>query len=72
MKTIPPVLSILALSLLCASASAGPAPWYKWRSRLDGAVACSQTPLGQGWDQLAGAYKDSRCEKPVVAKMLVK
>jgi hypothetical protein len=54
MKTIPASLSLI-LWLLSMRADAGPAPWYKWRSRLDGALACSQTPLGAGWDKVAGA-----------------
>jgi hypothetical protein len=68
MKTIPASLSFLVLCLLSMPAGAGPAPWYKWRSRLDGALACSQTPLGPGWDKVAGSYKDSRCERPIVVK----
>jgi hypothetical protein len=58
----------LLLSLSCASLSAGPAPWYKWRSKIDGYLSCSQTPLGPGWKKDSGPYKDSRCEKLVIAK----
>lgn len=56
------------LALACALSHAEPAPWFKWRSRMDGAVVCSQTPLGPGWDKVAGAYRDSHCEKRIVAK----
>ena len=58
----------LLLSLACANLSAGPAPWYKWRSKIDGYLSCSQTPLGPGWEKDSGPYKDSRCEKLVIAK----
>jgi hypothetical protein len=68
MKTILASLSIAILALGSAPSGAEPAPWYKWRSRVNSAVVCSQTPLGPGWDRVEGAYKDSRCEKPVVAK----
>jgi hypothetical protein len=62
--------SLLGLVLALASvwSSAEPAPWFKWRSKLDGTLACSQTPLGPGWDRVTGAYRDSHCEKRIVAK----
>lgn len=68
-----PLLAALSIALLAASlpmnqVQAGPAPWYLWRSKLDGQLACSQTPLGPGWQQEAGPFKDSRCEKPLLAK----
>jgi hypothetical protein len=60
----------LAGALLLASAAlpAAPAPWFKWRSKLDGATVCAQTPLGPGWERAGGPYRDSRCEKPSHAK----
>ena len=51
-----------------ASAAAKPAPWFQWRSKANGILACSQTPLGSGWERGAGPYRDSRCEKLIVAK----
>ena len=64
------VSTILSGCLLAAScvAIAKPAPWYQWRSKADGALACSQTPLGPGWERAAGPYQDARCEKRIVAK----
>jgi hypothetical protein len=63
---------LIALGLLMAACSADlgakPAPWYKWRSKIDGQTTCSQTPLGPGWERDTGPYKDSRCEKLVLAK----
>ncbi|XLZ72029.1 hypothetical protein ABT364_08720 [Massilia sp. SR12] len=60
----------LALLLLLAAgaALAAPAHWYLYQSRLDGQKACSQTPLGEGWTQIAGPYKDAHCEKLVRIK----
>ncbi|MFN3791862.1 hypothetical protein [Massilia sp.] len=58
----------LALGLAADAALAGPAPYYQWRSKLNGALACSQTPLGPGWEKSGGPYRDARCEKPIVAK----
>ena len=62
------LLAGLLLCLCCAGLQARPAPWYKWRSKLDGHLACAQTTLGFGWEQDSGPYKDSRCEKLVLVK----
>jgi hypothetical protein len=64
MKTI----STLSLILVCMVATAGPAPWYKWRSKLDGTLVCAQTPLGAGWERVAGPYQDSHCAKTTIVK----
>ncbi|KQQ89201.1 hypothetical protein [Massilia sp. Leaf139] len=58
----------LLLACCLGSAAAKPAPWFQWRSKADGQLACSQTPLGPGWERAAGPYRDSRCEKLIVAK----
>lgn len=58
---VPAILLALALASP-ALLSAAPAPWYQWRSKADGALVCSQTPLGPGWDRFAGPYRDARCE----------
>ena len=64
-----PRLALPLLALFVASAAlAGPAPWFQWRSKLNGALACSQTPLGPGWEKSSGPYRDARCEKLIVAK----
>lgn len=49
-------------------AAAKPAPWFQWRSKATGALACSQTPLGPGWERGAGPYRDGRCEKLIDVK----
>ena len=61
---------MLAAALLLASAAlcAAPAPWFKWRSKRDGATTCAESPLGPGWELAGGPYRDSRCEKPLLAK----
>jgi len=48
--------------------NAAPAPWFQWRSKANGNLVCSQTPLGPGWTKFTGPYRDARCEKPMDAK----
>lgn len=62
-RILSPVLLLAAT--VAAIASAGPAWWYLYQSRVDGQRACSQTPLGEGWVQMAGPFKDAHCEKLV-------
>lgn len=52
----------------CTATLAAPAPWYKWRSKVDGTLSCAQSTLGFGWELASGPYKDSRCEKPAPVK----
>lgn len=59
---------VLAISMLSASTFAAPAPWYKWRSKLDGKEVCAQTSPGKGWEKMDAPYRDARCEKPVVVQ----
>ena len=56
-------LTVVAL-LTAGAILAAPAPWYKWKSKLDGKVFCFQTSPGEGWERLSGPYKDARCETP--------
>jgi hypothetical protein len=58
----------LVLALCCGTLAAAPAPWWKWRSKIDGVLICSQTPLGEGWDRAYGPFKDARCEKLIVIR----
>lgn len=60
--------TLAALALSAQTALAAPAPYYQWRSKLNGALACSQTPLGEGWVKASGPYRDAHCEKRIVAK----
>lgn len=54
----------LPCALFCISVLAAPAPWYKWRSKLNGKEFCTQTFPGNGWERSSGPYKDARCELP--------
>ncbi|MRW86668.1 hypothetical protein GJ698_21585 [Pseudoduganella sp. FT26W] len=58
----------MVLALCCGTLTAAPAPWWKWRSKIDGVLICSQTPLGEGWDRAYGPFKDARCEKLIVIR----
>lgn len=57
--------TLFSLVLLLASAAllAAPAPYWTWRSKLDGKTVCSQTPLGAGWEKAGGPFKDAQCGK---------
>jgi hypothetical protein len=68
MKTFRSLIAALLLASSVGHAAAGPAPWYQWRSKVDGQLACSQTPLGPGWEKATGPYQDSHCEKRSKAK----
>jgi hypothetical protein len=53
------------LCLVSLGAAAAPAPWYNWKSKLDGKVACMQISPGGGWVRDGGpdaqSYPDARC-----------
>ena len=60
--------AVISMALaLALAAAAEPAPWFKWKSRLDHRIACAQTSLGPGWDLFSGPYRDVRCEQRVRA-----
>jgi hypothetical protein len=58
----------LTLAAACGMLAAAPAPWFQWRSKLDGKLVCAQTPLGPGWEKALGPYYDSHCEKLIANK----
>jgi hypothetical protein len=64
---LPRCLLACALALP-AVPNAAPAPWYQWRSKIDGHLVCAQTPLGPGWEQASGPYRDAHCQKPIDTK----
>ena len=68
MQNLRPAALLAALVLAAASVSAAPASYYQWRSKLTGQLACSPTPLGDGWEKSSGPYRDARCEKRIVVK----
>jgi hypothetical protein len=63
MKTLSVVAIATVVACVCTAAVAGPAPGFKWRSKVDGKQVCSQTPLGQGWEKDSAPFKDSHCTK---------
>lgn len=44
-----------------SAVSAAPAPWYYWRSAVDGARVCAQTSPGPGWARDSPAYDGPGC-----------
>src|SRR5438094_666000 len=62
MKTFSSLNAALLLACCCGYAAAEPAAWYQWRSKVDGQLVCSQTPLGSGWEKASGPYQDSHCQ----------
>jgi hypothetical protein len=68
MKKFPAICFGMLLAAACGVLAAAPAPWFKWRSKVDGTLVCSQTPLGPGWERAQGPYQDSHCEKLIANK----
>ncbi len=50
-----------ALALGSSAALAAPAPWYWWRSQVDGARVCAQTSPGPGWQQDSAPFDGPGC-----------
>ena len=65
MKIIPKVGLGAILVCFVAAALAAPAPWYQWRSKVDGKQFCAQTSLGHGWEMASGPFRDSHCKLPI-------
>jgi hypothetical protein len=69
---LPPAQRLLARRLvagvvLATAASsvplhAAPAPWYFWRSKVDGARVCAQVSPGHGWVRDSAAYDGAGCQ----------
>lgn len=58
--------SLLIAALFAAAGAAGavaaaPAPWYYWRSKLNGQRVCAQTSPGEGWERDSEAYPQPMC-----------
>ena len=54
--------AVLAAWGLAFAAMAAPAPWYYWRSKIDGARVCAQTSPGPGWERDSPAYEGPGCQ----------
>lgn len=55
-------VAVLALWSLAIAVSAAPAPWYYWRSKIDGARICAQTSPGNGWERDSAPYEGPGCQ----------
>jgi hypothetical protein len=53
-------LAALTTLALGTVALAAPAPWYVWRSTLDGQETCAQTLQG-AWVKVRGPYRNAGC-----------
>jgi hypothetical protein len=62
------IIVCVAAIIFSNGLNAAPAPWWKWRSKIDGTLICSQTPLGEGWQKAYGPFRDGRCEKLIVVR----
>ena len=54
----PPARVVPALEV----AQAAPAPWYYWRSKVDGHRLCAQVSPGPGWERDGGPYEGPLCQ----------
>ncbi len=61
MSFVPRRLLVLAL-LAPLLVQAAPAPWYYWRSLVDGQRVCAQTSPGHGWERDSAAYEGPGCQ----------
>lgn len=64
-RTLSPARRRAALALaavLCATATAAPAPWFYWRSKIDGKRVCAQVSPGEGWVQDSEPYEAPNCQ----------
>lgn len=50
------------LLLWAGSTWSAPAPWYYWRSKVDGKRVCAQVSPGQGWERDSTAYDGPGCQ----------
>nr|WP_312507736.1 hypothetical protein [Pseudomonas luteola] len=51
------------LLIVSLSIAAAPAPFFKWRSKFNGQVVCQRTSPGDGWERLAGPFRDIGCQQ---------
>jgi hypothetical protein len=64
MKSMHQAMLLIGIHLMTsAPTQARPAPWFHWRSKVNGTLVCAQTSLGPGWERAFGPYQDSHCTK---------
>ena len=56
------LLAAWSLVFAVSAVSAAPAPWYYWRSKIDGARVCAQTSPGPGWERDSAPYEGPGCQ----------
>ena len=61
-RALPPLLLVLLVFLAAAQAHAAPAPWYHWRSLVDGQRTCAQAAPGNGWARDSAAFDGPGCQ----------
>ena len=61
MSLVPRRLLVLAL-LAPLLVQAAPAPWYYWRSLVDGKRVCAQTSPGPGWERDSAPHEGPGCQ----------
>ncbi|RYF27639.1 MAG: hypothetical protein EOO33_03720 [Comamonadaceae bacterium] len=49
------------LVLWAGAAGSAPAPWYYWRSKVDGKRVCAQVSPGPGWERYGDPYDGPGC-----------
>ncbi|EER57645.1 hypothetical protein AcdelDRAFT_4783 [Acidovorax delafieldii 2AN] len=52
----------LGWMLALGAALAAPAPWYYWRSQVDGRRVCAQASPGAGWMRDSPAFEGPGCQ----------
>ncbi len=51
----------LVFTLATTAVFAAPAPWFYWRSKVDGQRVCAQTSPGAGWAKDSLPYDGPGC-----------
>jgi len=54
--------ALVAAACLVGAVGAAPAPWYFWRSKIDGKRVCAQVSPGAGWERDNAPYDGPGCE----------
>lgn len=57
------LLFLLLLTALAVALPAASAPWYQWRSQLNGELYCAQIEPGPGWTRIEGPFRDAGCQR---------
>ncbi|GGC71485.1 hypothetical protein [Undibacterium terreum] len=58
------LLTGCVLALAASAVLAGPAAYFRWKSKFNNYTICAQTTPGDGWEILSGPFKDAHCSKP--------